>query len=160
MDIKGVLERDYITELEFFEVLNLNLKNEQIEFADDVRENPRKQHLRILKLLRDYLTILILECLKLTNQSQGSIDIVKDIKEINREIKSLSEKLEKLGELKINTGYEIMDEFISSKLKDKIELLKLKNDYENDYFNLLNYLTNRMIYSHDYSGFIQEPAGK
>ena len=160
MDIKGALERDYITEFEFFEVLNLNLKNEQIEFADDVRENPKKQHLRILKLLIDYLTILILECLKLTNQSQGSIDFVKDIKEINREIKSLSEKLEKSGELKINTGYEIMDEFISSKLKDKLELLKLKNDYENDFFNLLNYLINRMIYSHDYSGFIQEPTEK
>ncbi|MBA7713904.1 hypothetical protein ES703_122914 [subsurface metagenome] len=160
IDIQESLKRNYNTEIEFYNLLNLNLKNEYVEFADDVRENPRKQHLRIFKLLIDYLAILILECLKLTNQPQSSIDISKDIKEIKKEIKKLSEKREKSGELKINTGYDNMDEFINFQLKDKIEILRLKKDYEDDFFNLLNYLTNRMIYSHDYPELIQEPAEK
>ena len=56
----------------------------------------------------------------------------------------------------IDTRYTIMNDFIYRELKNKFKMLKLSLKFQKDFFRVLNYFVNKLVYNNNHKDFLQD----
>lgn len=103
ISLKNVMDIHNESELEFFRIISMDLRNDYLDGADNIVQNNYKKHLDLYVLLISYLDVFINRSIDYLDRRQQNLSILNELG-----IKELKDKLKKLDELE-NIKSLIMD---------------------------------------------------
>jgi len=156
--IKEVIEINYESEFEYYNILNMELRNDYVDGADNVGINPFKEHLELVRFLKISLDYFIIKSIDYFQNNQQVHILLKEIREIRKrlerveydEIKIIN--IDKIIELIFSEFNKMSETTISDKdinniyQMDDLQIRKSLAEILKNNTNLSNYARNLLSF--------------